>query len=130
MEEIGSEITLKIFEGLTLYPRFLRLPGMEREDVLEEGGNEGRPKNFFETVVSRFVLPSYFCFTMSYMGYIKHQLFFNTEEATSKDLIPVQQQAVINIFRVASGLLYEVSHCLWSRLGTAADVFNSDLSVS
>ena len=73
VEEIGSEITLTSFEGLTLYPRLSRLPGMEREDVLEEK-NGGGPKNVFETIVSRFVLSSYFCLTVLYMGYIKHQV--------------------------------------------------------
>ena len=73
VEEIGSEITLTSFEGLTLYPRFSRLPGMEREDVLEEK-NEEDTKNFFETMVSRFVLFFSFRLTMFYMRYIKHQV--------------------------------------------------------
>ena len=68
VEEIGNEITLTNFEGLTLYPRFLRLPGMERADVLEEEKNEDGPKNLFEAVVSRFVLSTYFCPTMSLYG--------------------------------------------------------------
>lgn len=34
VEEVGSEITLTSFDGLTLYPRMARIPGMEREDVL------------------------------------------------------------------------------------------------
>jgi UDP-glucose:glycoprotein glucosyltransferase len=33
-EEVGSEITLTSFDGLTLYPRMARAPGMEKEDVL------------------------------------------------------------------------------------------------
>ena len=33
-----------------------------------------------------------------------------------KDLIPVQQQADINIFTVASGLLYEVNHLFLASL--------------
>jgi len=89
VEEIGSDITLTNFEGLTLYPRFSRLPGMEHEDVLEEKKGELGPKNVLENIVSRV------------------KSFFNSEEATAKDLIPVQQQADINIFTVASGLLYE-----------------------
>jgi UDP-glucose:glycoprotein glucosyltransferase len=65
VEEIGSEITLTSFEGLTLYPRLSRLPGMEREDVLEEEKNGGAdPMNVFGTIISRFVL-SYFSVTMS-----------------------------------------------------------------
>lgn len=34
VEEVGSEITLTSFDGLTLYPRMARIPGMEQEDVL------------------------------------------------------------------------------------------------
>jgi UDP-glucose:glycoprotein glucosyltransferase len=34
VQAVGDEITVTSFEGLTLYPRFARLPGMEREDVL------------------------------------------------------------------------------------------------
>lgn len=34
VNEVGSEITLTSFDGLTLYPRMARIPGMEREDVL------------------------------------------------------------------------------------------------
>lgn len=68
VEEIGSEITLTSFEGLTLYPRLSRLPGMEREDVLEEEKSQGTgPMNVFGTIVSRFVL-SYFFFTISLHG--------------------------------------------------------------
>jgi UDP-glucose:glycoprotein glucosyltransferase len=75
VEEIGSEITLTSFEGLTLYPRFSRLPGMEREDVLEEVKNgEVSPMDFFGTIVSRFVLSPDFCLTISLYGYIKHQV--------------------------------------------------------
>ena len=36
VEDVGDEITLMSFEGLTLYPRVQRLPGMEGVDVLED----------------------------------------------------------------------------------------------
>lgn len=36
VEEVGSEITVTSFEGLTLYPRLSRKYGMEMADVLEE----------------------------------------------------------------------------------------------
>ena len=65
VEEIGNEITMTSFEGLTLYPRLSRLPWMEREDVLEEEKKGGLP---FEVIVSRFVLTSYFCFTIFLYG--------------------------------------------------------------
>jgi len=34
VDEVGSEITLTSFDGLILYPRMARVPGMEKEDVL------------------------------------------------------------------------------------------------
>lgn len=34
IEEAGDVVTVTSFEGVTLYPRLARLPGMEREDVL------------------------------------------------------------------------------------------------
>lgn len=36
VQEIGSEITVTSFEGITLYPRLTRRPGMETEDVLAD----------------------------------------------------------------------------------------------
>lgn len=40
VDEVGSEITLTSFEGLTLYPRLTRKLGMETEDVLLEVDDE------------------------------------------------------------------------------------------
>lgn len=34
VEEVGNEIAVTSFEGLTLYPRMSRIPGMETADVL------------------------------------------------------------------------------------------------
>lgn len=36
LESAGNEITVTSLEGLVLYPRFRRRPGMERADVLDE----------------------------------------------------------------------------------------------
>jgi len=55
VELAGSEITVTSFEGLTLYPRFSRLPGMETADVLEEEESE-ESKSVFEDISDRFVL--------------------------------------------------------------------------
>jgi len=53
IEEAGSEITVTSFEGLTLYPRLSRLPGMATADVLrEDSGDES--KGLFEDISSRF----------------------------------------------------------------------------
>lgn len=55
VEVAGSEITVTSFEGLTLYPRFSRLPGMETADVLEEEVSEDS-KSVFEGISNRSVL--------------------------------------------------------------------------
>jgi UDP-glucose:glycoprotein glucosyltransferase len=60
VEETGSEITLTSFEGLTLYPRLSRIPGMETASVLAElyEPEKGRSEGFFERIMSRFVSSS------------------------------------------------------------------------
>ncbi|KAH9887933.1 glycosyltransferase family 24 protein [Cubamyces lactineus] len=90
VEEAGDEVTVTSFEGVTLYPRLARLPGMEREDVLrttKQGMKEhtGVIDNFIHKMSS---------------------LFRGKNE--EKALVPVDDgQAEINIFTVASGHLYE-----------------------
>ncbi|THV04765.1 glycosyltransferase family 24 protein [Dendrothele bispora CBS 962.96] len=84
VETIGNEITLTSFEGLTLYPRLRRRPGMEMEDVLDDIDDE--EPGLFDAVVSS----------------IKGIFGFN--EAVDD---VAEKQADINIFTVASGLLYE-----------------------
>jgi UDP-glucose:glycoprotein glucosyltransferase len=56
VEQAGDEITLIDFEGLTLYPRLKRLPGMESEDVLDglTQDTEGS-KNPLEHIMSRYL---------------------------------------------------------------------------
>ncbi|KXN87330.1 UDP-glucose:glycoprotein glucosyltransferase [Leucoagaricus sp. SymC.cos] len=90
VEEGGDEITLVSFEGLTLYPRLARLPGMEKEDVLED-----------ELEHEPTVLES---LTSKLMSMFKTN---HVDESAGKELSVVKQQADINIFTVASGLLYE-----------------------
>jgi UDP-glucose:glycoprotein glucosyltransferase len=95
VEEGGDEITLVSFGGLTLYPRLTRLPGMEGEDVLEEE-KQAEP-TMVESLTDKFMS------------------FFRTKDVqgdAGKSLAVVKQQADINIFTVASGLLYEV-HLSW-----------------
>ncbi|TFK38220.1 UDP-glucose:Glyco protein glucosyltransferase-domain-containing protein [Crucibulum laeve] len=88
VEEVGSDITVTSFEGLTLYPRFSRLPDMEAADVLQE--DDSPPGGFFEELGSKL------------MSMFKHK-----KEEAKTALTPAKQQAEINIFTVASGLLYE-----------------------
>ncbi|KAF9648458.1 glycosyltransferase family 24 protein [Thelephora ganbajun] len=87
VEEVGSEITLTSFDGVTLYPRMARIPGMEREDVLPPPDTAGGPSG-----------PS-----------IMDRVSSCSPEAGggSKGMVSVKPQADINIFTVASGLLYE-----------------------
>jgi UDP-glucose:glycoprotein glucosyltransferase len=53
VEEGGREITLTSFEGLTLFPRLSRLPGMETADVLEEVRIEPSFGGLFGDISSR-----------------------------------------------------------------------------
>ncbi|KAG6827591.1 hypothetical protein H0H92_011214 [Tricholoma furcatifolium] len=85
VQESGNEITVTSFEGLTLYPRFTRKPNMEMGDVLAQP----IPETGFSSIIGDL-----------------------TSRVTSlfkpKDNAPrPQEQADINIFTVASGLLYE-----------------------
>ncbi|KAH9924083.1 glycosyltransferase family 24 protein [Fomitopsis serialis] len=89
VEQSGDEITLTSFEGLTLYPRLVRLPGMERVDVLADVAPvHSSQSGLLDTVVSRI---------SSLFG------AHTTQAMTSIENKPAE----INIFTVASGLLYE-----------------------
>ena len=56
VEEVGNEVALTSFEGVTLYPRLQRRPGMEKEDVLAEraDGDSG----ILENIATKYVLRS------------------------------------------------------------------------
>jgi UDP-glucose:glycoprotein glucosyltransferase len=54
VEQVGDEIALTNFEGLTLYPRLTRLPGMESEDVLADLRSDTTgPKSLLDGIASR-----------------------------------------------------------------------------
>lgn len=56
VEAVGNDITVTSFEGLTIYPRFKRVPGMEGADVLDpryEGKSDS--KGFLTEVTSKYV---------------------------------------------------------------------------
>lgn len=91
VEEVGREITLTSFEGLTLYPRFERRPGMEEEDVLSSPKEtQDKSSGIFDDLTSRV-----------------KSLFGAKEPEAQTALSVTPPQADINIFTVASGLLYE-----------------------
>ncbi|KAJ7513036.1 glycosyltransferase family 24 protein [Mycena galericulata] len=91
--EVGNEISVTSFEGLTIYPRFNRVPGMEHADVLSdpEEEEEPEPSGILGNLASRV-----------------KAIFQPQDTPASTALVPVSNgQADINIFTVASGLLYE-----------------------
>ncbi|KAI0823499.1 glycosyltransferase family 24 protein [Trametes gibbosa] len=90
VDEAGDEVTVTSFEGVTLYPRLVRLPGMESEDVLRtESGVQEEHSGAIDNLMLKI-----------------SSLFGGKKE--DKALVPVDDgQADINIFTVASGHLYE-----------------------
>lgn len=88
--EMGSDITLTSFDGLVLYPGFKRRPGMEEEDVLAEPSSKA-DHGLFDDIKSG---------VLGWFGAGNAQ----NELAKTSD----NGEAEINIFTVASGLLYEV----------------------
>jgi UDP-glucose:glycoprotein glucosyltransferase len=104
-DKAGNEVTVTSFEGVTLYPRLARLPGQEYVDILETLEEE-EPLGAVNKLVSRWVhflqqlwkrMTSWF--SVSSALKILHNV-------GSGGL--TQRHAEINIFTVASGLLYEV----------------------
>lgn len=88
VEDVGNEITLISFDGLTLYPRLARIPGMEQAEVL--------PVAESVAVISHSPLQK--------IGSWFSSLLSKETDVALTQVIP---QADINIFTVASGLLYE-----------------------
>jgi UDP-glucose:glycoprotein glucosyltransferase len=55
--EVGDEIAVTSFEGLTIYPRLSRVPGMENEDVLADPEeDDSEPSGIFDDIASRYDL--------------------------------------------------------------------------
>ncbi|TFK19735.1 hypothetical protein FA15DRAFT_759842 [Coprinopsis marcescibilis] len=88
VEEVGNRVALVDFEGVTLFPRLRRNKGMEEEDVLEDGEEE----------VGGGVLSGFSN---------KVKAMFTTRKEETGVAMVKKEQAEINIFTVASGLLYE-----------------------
>jgi UDP-glucose:glycoprotein glucosyltransferase len=84
VDVIGSDIVLTSFEGITIFPRVIRRPGKETEDVLEADEHAGLVNQ-----AEKFV------------GKWKDKLMGTAVQKTGST------QAEINIFSVASGHLYE-----------------------
>ncbi|EIW69539.1 hypothetical protein TREMEDRAFT_44060 [Tremella mesenterica DSM 1558] len=85
VNETGRRVTVTSFEGMTILPRFVRKKGMEQADVLQES-EIVQPDSMGKAVFSR----------------MKELVGIKPEETK-----PTTRHADINIFTVASGLLYE-----------------------
>ncbi|KAG7098904.1 hypothetical protein E1B28_000804 [Marasmius oreades] len=83
--EVRDEITVTSFEALTLYLRLMRKKGMEKVDVLDEGNNED----------------------VEGLSVILYQINLQSI-GTSLSVVCRSEQAEINTFTIASGLLYKV----------------------
>ncbi|KAG1729250.1 glycosyltransferase family 24 protein [Suillus lakei] len=91
VEDSGEELTVMSFEGLTLYPRLSRKPGMEKVDVLAGlQQRSGHSQTIIGDILSKV-----------------SSLFTSKSESTTEVAETGVRQADINIFTVASGLLYE-----------------------
>ena len=109
VSQVGDEVTLTSFEGLTLYPRVRRKPNMANANVLTESPktvtNEGLLGKVISgsvhstTRASKRLMPAY--------GF-RVTSFFHPETKQAAMKTASLPQADINIFTVASGLLYEV----------------------
>ncbi|CAG8517343.1 10633_t:CDS:10, partial [Ambispora gerdemannii] len=92
VDEIGSFIFVYSFEGGLIYPRVKRKPGKEREEILVAVDNEGDVGGDGDGL----------------WGYIKSKFSHTSKhDHSQRNLQKQQQKAVINIFSVASGHLYE-----------------------
>lgn len=54
VEEAGNEVTLVGFDGLALYPRVARRPGMENIDVLSDDDEDDEPQGIIHEITSRY----------------------------------------------------------------------------
>ena len=119
VNETGTSVTLASFDGLTILPRFAWRKGMERADVLEES----RKKTVYEEGVVQKVLSR--CAPAMVRGLPQliervKSLVGMESEAPAADL-EIKKHADINIFTVASGLLYEVRLFKGSAAAHSAD---------
>ncbi|CAK7208449.1 killer toxin resistant protein [Sporothrix bragantina] len=96
----GNDVALMNFQGTTLYPRLVRKPGMEREEILNEGGApsdaSGQGGGAMDYVAKGLK------FAEGILGKSKSK-----DDADKGVAVSETPQADINIFSVASGHLYE-----------------------
>ena len=91
-----TEIALMDFQGTTLYPRLVRKPGMEEEDVLEDTFSKSKE----DAGASDSILSKGIKFAEGLFGKGK-------DAVATTPSVSDTEHAEINIFSVASGHLYE-----------------------
>ncbi|KAF2834845.1 glycosyltransferase family 24 protein [Patellaria atrata CBS 101060] len=107
----NTEIALMSFQGVTLYPRLSRKPGMEDEDVLDipetvVDNLAAKGAKLADTLLAKVGLKE--VNTGKYVSQAQSFLSRFKSRTGITDLIPASSsQADINIFSVASGHLYE-----------------------
>ncbi|GAA5951905.1 hypothetical protein JCM21900_004180 [Sporobolomyces salmonicolor] len=90
VSETGDSLVVSTLEGLTLYPRFRRKPGHELTELLDELADVAAKRE-----------------SASLVNRLKSMIPFLAPQPGSTDLITTGKRADINVFTVASGLLYE-----------------------
>lgn len=110
VEQTGTKVSLTSFEGVTILPRFRRKPGMEVADVLQEQVVP-QETSMPQAVFSRSVQPAIRPGSLSAHNRSMKQMI-GLKPSSSELSAPKTKHADINIFTVASGLLYEVSFAL------------------
>ncbi|KAM0749302.1 hypothetical protein T439DRAFT_327029 [Meredithblackwellia eburnea MCA 4105] len=96
VSETGSALVVSTLEGLTLYPRFRRRPGHERTELLEDDAPAKKAGGAQDTFVGR---------VQNMMPFLSP--FLGGKSTGSALTTTGSGKAEINIFTVASGLLYE-----------------------
>ncbi|KZO95399.1 glycosyltransferase family 24 protein [Calocera viscosa TUFC12733] len=91
--ETGPYLTVTSFEGMTIYPRLKRRLGMEKAEVLQESVPSGLGFDLGGLLDPLYDFAS--------------KLGFSNLKPEPKAVATTKPQADINIFTVASGLLYE-----------------------
>lgn len=105
IDKTGTTMALTTFEGLTIYPRFRRRTGMEMIDLLDEGQAVAAPKPAGVGLMQRCAALTAPASASDEECAHRLQSFSRAPKAA---VAWKPARAEINIFTVASGLLYEV----------------------
>ena len=103
----GPDVFVTTFEGATIYPRFTRRPGMEYEELLDDR-RAAAPASAGPSVVNRSVSATAERADLSRLKGLFGLGRAQQVLANATALQTTRSGKTINIFTVASGLLYEV----------------------